>query len=115
MKYWSDFPHPACCETMRPGTCRRMSETCVRERYWRSSLERWTDDADSAGAVSLISIVSAAASAAWSSSTSLTDGTAGTGPGRGAGGVEDVVGGGGSGGGGVVSAGVPTPAPGGDD
>src|SRR4051812_11308211 len=58
MKYWSDLPPPACCETIRPGTWRRMSETWVRERYLRSSRERWTDDADSAGAVSLISMIS---------------------------------------------------------
>jgi hypothetical protein len=58
MKYWSLFPPPACCETMSPGTCRRMSETWVRERYLRSSMVRCTDDADSAGARSSISITS---------------------------------------------------------
>ena len=53
------FPPPACCETMRPGTWRRMSDTWVRERYLRSSIDRRTDDADSAGARSSISITSA--------------------------------------------------------
>ncbi len=62
MKYWSDLPPPACWLTIRPGTWRRMSETCVPERYRRSSRARWTDDADSAGAVSTISIVSPASS-----------------------------------------------------
>src|SRR3569832_2767584 len=60
MKYWSLFPPPACWLTIRPGTWRRMSETWVVERYFRSSRVRWTDDADSAGAVSSISIVSPA-------------------------------------------------------
>src|ERR1043165_4358716 len=63
MKYWSDFPPPACCDTIRPGTWRRMSETWVRERRSRSSRDRWTDDADSAGAWSSISMTSGAAAA----------------------------------------------------